>query len=237
MHQRLTCYLLILISLIFFLAYPLPLGAQRPDGTNSGNHFVRVPTTALPALTALGLTPQISLDYGSFHWFELNEADFARLSASNIPFEEDLEAGQVRLMNFTFDPARSGEPALPAQMRADATTSTGFWLVQFTGPIKDEWLARLAASGMRLLQYYPHHSYLVWASPSQARATEALDFVRWQGPFHPAYKINTELAQKQGRIENVDIMFYNDGDIEATLGAIRRLGGVELQHYPSQPDR
>lgn len=236
MRRRLACYLLILVSLVFFLAFPLPLGAQRPEGTNSGSHFVSLPAAAMPAFNVLGLTPQISLDYGSFYWFELNEADFARLSASNIPFEEDLEAGQLRLMNFTFDPARAGEPALPAQMRTEAA-SPGFRLVQFNGPIKDEWLTRLEAAGMRLLQYYPHHSYLVWASQSQARATEALDFVRWQGPFHPAYKTNTELAQKQGRIENVDIMFYNDGDIEATLGAIRRLGGVELQHYPSQPDR
>jgi hypothetical protein len=61
-------------------------------------------------------------------------------------------------------------------------------------------------------------------------------YLRWSGPFHPAYKIHPGLTAFEGRIENVAITFYNNGMLKQTLGELSRLG-VYVQSYPAQPDR
>ncbi len=62
-----------------------------------------------------------------------------------------------------------------------------------------------------------------------------LSFVRWQGAFHPAYKVNADLLGRTGTIANVDVMFYTD-DQKATLESLAELGAEVLQVYASQPD-
>lgn len=198
--------------------------------------FVQVPATALAAVEQLGLTPQVALDYGSFQWYQLSAADYSALAASGLPFTEDTTAGQVRVMGYHFDPIADGEPAVAAHMRAPEG-GQGFYLVQLVGPTKDEWLTALQASGLTVLQYYPHHTYLVWGSAAQLQTAENNSFVRWAGAFHPAYKMNSDLAEKNGRISNVDIMFYDDGNLKDTLQTIQNLGGNIIQYYPSQPDK
>ena len=69
-------------------------------------------------MTALGLSPQAAINYGSFRWLQLNAADLARLRASGQPFTLDEEAGQVRVREFVFDPLIAGEPDLPEAMQA-----------------------------------------------------------------------------------------------------------------------
>lgn len=196
---------------------------------------VRVPADQERPLRALHLAPVLDLDYGSFRWLELESADFSGLSASGIKHTVVRDARQVRVMDHRFEPLVDGEPELPESMVA--TESVGFRLIQLQGPIMESWLETLATSGGRVLQYYPHNTYLIWGSDEQSAALASAAFVRWQGRFHPAYKINSDLAGREGRIDNVDVMFFSDGKIEPTLQAIRSLGGRILNYHPSQPDK
>ncbi|MCI0344271.1 MAG: S8 family serine peptidase, partial [Chloroflexi bacterium] len=59
----------------------------------------------------------------------------------------------------------------------------------------------------------------------------------WQGLFHPGYKVHGDLAGRTGAIANVDVLFYDDGDVPATLAAIAALGGRIEQVYAAQPDQ
>jgi len=232
-----------ILTKIFTLAAILALivpnflaGAAASSGGAGGSHFVHLPAAVVSQLASLGLTPRLDIDYGAFRWLELDDADYRALLASGLPFEDAPDAGQVRVARYAFDPVAQGEPRLPARLRTNGSTP-GFRLVQFFGPTKDEWLARLAETGARVLQYYPHETYLVWATPQQSETLASLNVVRWVGAFHPAYKVNTDLQNRQGVIKNVDVMFYNDGNITATLDAIARLGGALVQYFPSQPDQ
>ncbi|MEW5985309.1 MAG: S8 family serine peptidase [Chloroflexota bacterium] len=224
--------LLFLFLAIVVLVPGYTAGAGQPA---AGGYFVRVPTGSAAQLDALDLQPRLSLDYGSFQWLELSAGDVARLAASHVPYTAEPEAGKVQVLGYRFDPL-AGEPTVRPEMQA-SNNGPGLRLVQLAGPSQDAWLQQLAAAGLRVLQYYPHHTFLVWGTPSQAAAVENLSFVRWQGAFHPAYKINEDLLKRSGRIDNVDVFFYNDGQMEATLAAISRLGGRVIQHYPSQPDK
>ena len=143
---------------------------------------------------------------------------------------------EVRVPNYVFDPISQGEPVLPTDLRA-ANAGAGLRLVQFFGPTQDAWLDGLKASGLKVLQYYPHYTYLVWGTAANAEAAETLDFVRWTGAFHPAYKINSDLQDRQGLVENVDVMFYNDGTVDATVKALEALGAKVIDVHPAQPDK
>ena len=208
--------------------------APQPKAPN------RPPTVALrltPGVyAATDLAYQWAVDYDSFVWVEIPASQLAVLDAGGWPYE--LAATTLTIHDFTFDPLQ-GEPFIPLALRAEfAENEAGFHLIQFIGPIRDNWLQDLRAANLTPLQYYPHNAYLVWGAPAQANSLTKHPHLRWQGRFHPAYKINPDLARlEQGPIENVDVMFYDDGNIDATLDAIERLGGQVWQHYPAQPDR
>ncbi|HKI04559.1 MAG TPA: S8 family serine peptidase [Thermoanaerobaculia bacterium] len=197
---------------------------------------VRVPAQARAQVSAAEVRPTLALDYGSFQWLEVKAEDLDRLTARGVPFTVVPDARQVRVPGFSFDPLLDGEPKLLPGPRAEASRP-GFRLVQLVGPVKEDWLSRLAATGARVLQYYPHNTYLVWAAPAASEAVESLDFVRWQGLFHPAYKVNSDLQERHGKIANVDVMFFEDDDHKATLTALTQLGAEILQVNPSQPDK
>ena len=224
-------------AVLLALAAALSLAAgAAAAGSDKSPVVVRVPAEARARMAAAAVRPSQALDYGSFQWLEVQAADLARLDAHGVPYVLVPDARQVRVPGFRFDPLVEGEPRIPASLRADASRP-GFRLIQLTGPVQDAWLSRLAGAGARVLQYYPHNTYLVWATPAASAAAAGLGFVRWQGAFHPAYKINADLRGRTGTIANVDVMFFDDGDRQATLDALSRLGAEVLQIYPSQPDK
>jgi len=183
----------------------------------------------------VGLKPILELDYSSFRWYKLSDVDFTSLSVGEVPFTSVADAGTVSVMDFRFDPLVSGEPAVPAGLRA-TSASPGFYMIQFVGPTKDSWWAQLEAAGISVLQYYPQNTYLTWTTGETAKVAEGLRFVRWQGSFQPAYKISPFLRALNGRITNVAITFYNDGNIQDTLTRITDFGGGYILHSPAQPD-
>ena len=155
------------------------------------------------------------------------------VAAENAP-EEALTRIQVHA--FRFDPLVEGEPEVTPGAKADAA-AVGLRLVQFQGSVQQLWLDSLEDSGLRPLQYYPHDTYLVWGAESAAAATAAKSFVRWQGLFHPAYKISISLQRDKRPTEAVDVIFYDDGDRQGSLDALRALGAEIKASFPAQPDR
>ncbi|MCL4868882.1 MAG: S8 family serine peptidase [Anaerolineae bacterium] len=233
MNRSRMLFLVVLLLAVFVLISRPPV-AQTSSA--SPQHYVRMASGDYQAAAALNLNPILSLDYGSYQWLGLTAGDLARLNAAGLPYELYPNAGQLQVTHYTFDPVADGEPALSTHLRNGESGPT-FRLVQFAGPTKGEWVTALQNSGVQVLQYYPHNSFLVWGTAAQLASLEGQAHVRWQGAFHPAYKISRDLDSYRGRITNVDIMFYNDGNIQETLNAIASLGGNILQYFPSQPDK
>ncbi|MDA8019347.1 MAG: S8 family serine peptidase [Thermoanaerobaculia bacterium] len=148
----------------------------------------------------------------------------------------ETAANTVQVTRYRFDPIAEGQPLLPVNLTARAATGPALRLIQLDGKPSDARIGSLKAVGIEPLQYYPHNTYLIWSNMAQMSAAEELEFVRWQGLFHPAYKLSPDLDNRQGRINNVSFFFYNDGNVDATLAEIRRLGGEILLQYPAQPD-
>ena len=212
-----------------------PAVASKPSGAEGGI-FVRIPTAYANEMAQLNLATAQWLDYGSFQWLEINSAELSRLQANNIPVTVDTEAGVVQITRYRFDPLAQGEPDVPVELQASGN-GRGFHLVQFAGPIQTNWLEELTAAGLPALQYYPHNTYLTWGTPTQLNALESNSAVRWHGAVHPAYKLSETLDGRDGLVRNVNLVIYNDGQLEATIKQVEDLGGQLLQTFPSQPDR
>lgn len=224
--------LVALVVLAIAIGVVLPVAnASQPTAA-----VVRLSPDAFRQAFFLNLAPNRSLDYGGYVWMELSAGALARLQASGIAYIEEANAGRVHLPNFQFDPLRDGEPSLPSHLTAPQRDEAGLAIIQLVAPLRAEWEDSFAERGIRLLQYYPFNSYLVWASPDQLASLEQADYVRWTGAFHPAYKIQPEVAAKQGQITHVSVFFYNDGNGVATLNALRLAGATLIQSYPAQAD-
>jgi hypothetical protein len=123
-------------------------------------------------------------------------------------------------------------PAVPVEL--SAPTENKLYFVQFVSQPLDEYRAKLAEVGAKVLNYVPHHSYLVEMSDAAKAQLQVLPYVRWIGPYHPAYKIPGEVRdQINAGVAHMPAQHYRiavqeTGLVQKTLvaGRITLLGGA-----------
>ncbi|MEZ5456390.1 MAG: S8 family serine peptidase [Lysobacteraceae bacterium] len=170
--------------------------------------------------------------YGDTLWYEAESAPKLPVGAR---IERVIDAGRVRVGSFDFDPISEASRAA-VQPFSTTATGHGLRLVQLHAPAQEGWLESLQSLGMKVLQYYPHQTYLVWADASAVSRAGSIEFVRWQGNFGQFYKINADLAQREGLINNVQIEFYNDTNPAEVLDWLKSIGADVVSHGKAQPD-
>ncbi len=147
-----------------------------------------------------------------------------------------LDSSLIRLKSVTFDP-QAGEPAIPQSLRAPMTGGQGTYLLQFNGPVQDDWKGAVEQAGARLYGYIPDYAFIARIDAAALTQLRALPFVRWVGPYHPAYRLAPSLAQATAAGEvRVMAQTLPDADQGALAARDRRLGrpGRRPGH---QPDR
>ena len=89
---------------------------------------------------------------------------------------------------------------IPEGWRAIDTPGTNarpdsYRLVKFSGPVGGRQRRLLEAAGYDIVSYHPYNSFLVRSRPGlQAATFTSIEGVRWNGPFHPYFKIDEPLA-------------------------------------------
>ena len=220
---------------LLLLLLPGAALASNDTVTAGSGAPVTVRIDASTNLAPLALSPSLEIDYGSYRWLTLNHANMNRLQAAGFPFAVQADAHTVRVPGFQFDPLVDGEPSLTAPWAATVGQAAGLRLVQLIGPAKEAWVTSIQATGARVLQYYPFHTYLVWADGPQLAQLSQLASVRWQGDFHPAYKLGDHLQVGGPATAPMTVIYVDDGDAATTLGTLASLGTVVADHK-AQPD-
>jgi len=138
---------------------------------------------------------------------------------------------KLRFGDFTPDPGRAAPPVPPM---FEAAPSAQLFIVQFqTQPLR-EYHNAIEELGGKMLAFLPHHAYIARFNPDLKAAMEALPFVRWVGPFHPAYRLeefmleNLENREQAYGLQKYNIMVFESGMAEKRRVAevIYALGGV-----------
>lgn len=190
---------------------------------------------ALSAGTPVRLSPEAyarvgalpgALDYGTFVYVEADAAAMARIAASGVAYEVIQDGTKLALNGYRFDPLRDAQPSFPTELMAAPDASGGLYVVQFAGPMRDEWLSGLAALGARPVRYVAQNGYLVWMNPTQAATAAQAPYVRWSGYLEPGYRLHTNLFGRVGTIEKVVSFFYDDAAAPSFPADLAALGAV-----------
>ncbi|MBM3332449.1 T9SS type A sorting domain-containing protein [candidate division WOR-3 bacterium] len=109
------------------------------------------------------------------------------------------EANFISFANDISIDTRIGEPTLPAGLSIEpAADQSQYYIVQFTGPLLQQWFRDLERNGVSTFGYLPNYAVLAYLTPDQRAYVELLPMVRWVGLFQPAYKLESGLLDASG---------------------------------------
>lgn len=210
-------------------------GAQSVAPDNSP-HLVLVPDSARAVAALERTNARTVASYDAFKLVEARGDDEASLRAAGADRRDDMR--DVSLPGGSFDPLRRRD-SLAAKGAAEPDEVLA--LVQFTGPVKDEWVERLRDSGARVVQYVPQNAYLVHASGEEVGRLAALvgtdPAVRAVTRVTGAEKQSEELPAAGSRLVAVQTLAGAEGaDARRTVAAGGRparadssIGGLATQ--------
>ncbi|HEX8088923.1 MAG TPA: S8 family serine peptidase [Blastocatellia bacterium] len=135
--------------------------------------------------------------YGAYSLVEVSEQQLASMDSrvlERAQVRDDLNLVLLRRGQIdTTGPA----PKISEELRQPAGLARSLHLVQLFGPPTPDSLRAVEATGVKLVSYVPNNTYLVWATPAQLGRVRALrqasDVVQWEGPYHPAYKLDPHI--------------------------------------------
>lgn len=153
------------------------------------------------------------------------------LATQALRAESTADAALIRLQGFTFDPL-AGEPALGPSLKAAAPAAgPATYLVQFRGPVQDEWKTAAEQAGARLYGYVPDFAFVARMDAEAAQTVQALSAVRWVGLYQPAYRLAPDLLRVQTAAatgETLSVLTLPDADLDALAAQVEALGGAVL---------
>ena len=189
------------------------LGATVSAQVASNDRLIQIPNSdaTVRIWTEEGVTKSaVSRDGGS-SWFQLKAPRY-----------------ELSFRHMTFDPV-DGEPAVPPQLMAK--NNNELYYVQFETDIVPEYRTALEQMGLEVLYHFPHQSYIVRMSRSDAATVADQDFVRAVADMHPAYKLEASIVADvltgTSTVETYDIMLANKltdaADVEAKVSQLGEL--------------
>lgn len=129
--------------------------------------------------------------------------------ASTISFtgaDLDQDSGSTILLKHgAFNPL-VGEPAVPAGLTSQA--GNPIRLVQVCGPLTSAEILSLEDAGATLLSYVPENTYLAHVPAQALPRLRALPVVLWVGHFHPAYKIQAGLLEREEAQIEINLLLF-----------------------------
>jgi hypothetical protein len=139
----------------------------------------------------------------------------------------------IRLPIGTFDPlSQAGPVNLPENLRLNSYPPevAGYYLVQFRGPVLEEWKGAVTDAGGQFFDYIPDFSFIVKMDQRTKRLVERMNSVRWVGIYQPGYRISPDLMSfmaKGHTGEKVDVIVtaFKGEPVSDLMERIQRAGG------------
>lgn len=154
----------------------------------------------------------------------LNPNQSTTLDAEGIAYQQGDDTYILDLGGERFDPMVQAPVFLSPNAQQADPLSKDLRLAQFRGPIKDEWLGGLEATGLEIVQYIHPYTYIVWGTlPSLEAASRATE-VRWTGDFLPQYRLLPANRALPEASSVVNILLYRGADVDGLIASIQRMG-------------
>jgi Subtilase family len=153
----------------------------------------------------------------------------------------------IRLGRTHFDPLQK----LPAQkaginsILAFGEGETGYYIIQFDGPIRSSWKTALMDTGAEIFDYVPDFAFIIRSASIKEQSVRALPHVRWLGIYQPSYRISQgaldkTFVQGQALEENEEawellrINIFPGEDLDRIKSEIDALGGMIMDEVTTK---
>jgi hypothetical protein len=141
----------------------------------------------------------------------------------------------IQLAIASFDPLISKGPAFPSpelSLQHYPEDTIGYYIVQFKGPVLQEWKDDVVAAGALFFDYIPRFAFLVKMSYNTYNKVQTMGPVRWVGIYQPGYRISPELLAGISAYENhhveVLVSIFAEENVSDLVAEIRHLEGKIL---------
>lgn len=148
------------------------------------------------------LVSKILTKYPTFLLAEADSEQINSLKQAGFSLELRKKNEMIRLRTVEFDTSKES-PQVPENLSlksADLEEGENYWIVQFIGPIKEEWKTKITNLGSELYDYIPENAFLVKIDAETREKLQKLDFVNWIGPYEPLYKVSPLLMGSKEKV-------------------------------------
>ena len=158
--------------------------------------------------------------YGGFVIAKLEESQKRLLEYRGLSVEAQEDLHTIALEGYTID-TRKGTPSIPADLYIEAYPNggAGRYIVQFIGPVKEEWTRTVTNLGGQVGNYLPNNAFVVYMNDRTKSIVSELRFVQWVDIFQPAYKVRTKLWDMGDAID-VKIITYEGRSVNSVLARL-----------------
>jgi hypothetical protein len=158
--------------------------------------------------------------YDTFAIGRLTEKERGALESRGYIVMKEPRLHTIGLNGYEFD-TRDGEPKISEDLMIGEYPggAAGHYVIQFVGPIKEEWKNSVERLGAELGDYVPTNAFIVKMDPEERERVSRLSFIQWTGFFHPAYKIRSDLMGREGTTV-VEIITHDGRGIDPVLARL-----------------
>ncbi|PIE02910.1 MAG: hypothetical protein CSA81_05260 [Acidobacteria bacterium] len=207
------------VLLLILSCLPLVAGVQN----------IHIPNSDL----VIKLWTETTSDGNTDHYYVISNTTGKQLTPMGQPVKTDYN---LKLRYGKFDPL-TRVPEVNTILRSDQQMSV--YIVQFQTQPLEIYKKQLIEMGAQVHFYLASHSYLVVMNPDVKKRVEALPYVRWIGPYHPAYRMEEFMIEHLNDADTAYphltyniMLFHSSRVIKADVAKrIEKLGGtVQRSH-------
>ena len=143
---------------------------------------------------------------------------------------------KIHLSNgIQFDTRKTkGEPALPPGLTGQPPRDGehAYYIVQFNGPVHQEWRDNLEKAGAEIMFYLPDYAYAVRMTEAvRANIASSKSEVAWTGLFQPAYKVSTPAAGRtKSGTARLSLMLFSPENLADAVREVEAVLGRKVWH-------
>ena len=173
---------------LVFLIPAMPGPGRTPESPPPAVDYANADVVRIevPGAQAGSLGPgvQVVERYDSFVLARVTPAAAGNLVARGVGVEPQ-DTYSMHVNGYVFD-TRSGVTVPAALAAPSVVDGSAYYLVQFLGPIKEEWRWQLEGTGLQIVGYLNNDAYVVKGTPGEIAAAYQIGPVQWTGAYHPA---------------------------------------------------
>ncbi|TGC11367.1 S8 family serine peptidase [Methanolobus halotolerans] len=144
-----------------------------------------------------------------------------------------LKAGHIDTDKITGSEKKTNDTAARDISTMSIKDTENYYIVQFTGPVREIWKRDIISKGAVIYDYVPNNAFIFRMNDDVKVQVQSLDFVRWIGEYQASYKYEPGLTEKEDfQISATDIQYerayhvllFSESDNKKISSEIKNLG-------------